>query len=427
MKKLVTALSVISSLSLSAVPVFAQGNIYVKANGYAHQVKSASYARQAMNNKANKLVRQSLNSRLNSQVNQRNINIKGNKIAHQTININNVHTTNNFVFSDIKGNWAEQDILNLVGKGILTGMGNNKFEPNGQVTREQFATMVAKFFNLKSTSTAQDFNDVSATRWSYDSIEAVKNYIDAYNNLNGGLDFRPTSGMLREDVAVTLVKILTKTDAGITLVDGQAADQILQSNFKDADQIAQVLRPYVATAVKYGLIHGANGSFAPTRTLTRAEVAKLLHTIEGMGSQIVIPDDTNGNTTTADSIGIADPTSANTTTTDSPVSTDTTNGITTTPDSSLNTDTTNGDTISTDSPTATDTTSGDTTTPDSSLNTDTTDGNSTTSDSSVTTDSTSGDTTTTGSPVTSDTTNGDTTTTDSITVNNTTNPVAATF
>ncbi|WCK54224.1 S-layer homology domain-containing protein [Aneurinibacillus sp. Ricciae_BoGa-3] len=153
MKKLATAISVISSLSLTAVPVFAQGNIHVKTNGYAHHV------------------------------NQKNINVKANKIAHQSIKVNNsVHTTNNYIFNDIKGNWAEQDILDLVQKGILTGMGNNKFEPNGQVTREQFATMVSKFFSLKNTSSTKDFNDVSSDRWSYTSIEAAKNYIDAYEH-----------------------------------------------------------------------------------------------------------------------------------------------------------------------------------------------------------------------------------------------------
>lgn len=72
--------------------------------------------------------------------------------------------------------------------------------------------------------------------------------------------------------------------------------------FKDADQIAPALRPYVAAAVQAGLIHGDKGKFAPNRVLTRAEVATLLKSIENLNLEVVVPSDNSAETSTTPSV-----------------------------------------------------------------------------------------------------------------------------
>jgi hypothetical protein len=277
MKKLLSTLSVLSVLSMSAVPAFAQGNISIIGNGHANQ--------------------------------HININNSVHKNINNSVNIN---------FTDIKGNWAEKAILDLVKKGVLKGVDKQHFQPNQQITREQFAAMITKFFQLKNSSTTQDFADVPANKWSYASIEAAKDYMDAYRTLGGDLDFKPGIGIKRADVTVTLVKVLMKSNPSLTLLDSASADQLLASKFNDAEQISPALRPYVATAVQAGLIHGDKGKFAPNRVLTRAEVATLLKAIENLNLEVVVPSDNLGNTSTTEVTPAAPATSGDTSSTTVP-------------------------------------------------------------------------------------------------------------
>lgn len=44
---------------------------------------------------------------------------------------------NNYMYSDIQGHWAAQDIITATANGVLNGMGYNRFDPNGPLTIEQ--------------------------------------------------------------------------------------------------------------------------------------------------------------------------------------------------------------------------------------------------------------------------------------------------
>jgi hypothetical protein len=272
MKKTLTALSLLSTLSLSAVPAFAHGNGKIEIEG------------------------------------------KGN--AHQNIYIMNTTQVTNYTvdLDDIQGHWAEKYIKDLVKKGILSGRGNHKFVPNGQVTRAEFATMVARYFHLENQSTTQDFEDVPKNSWEYKYVEATKDYFDAYRTLDGGLVFKPNDGAKRQDVTVALVKILLKLNPNLQLMDADAADQLLKENFpKDENQIAPALRQYVATAVKYDLIHGyGNGTFGPNRVLNRAEAATLLDRLQE--NSVVVVGDQTGTSTSTTNTNTNTNTASNTTT-----------------------------------------------------------------------------------------------------------------
>jgi hypothetical protein len=213
-----------------------------------------------------------------------NIRIDGNK--------NNIKIEQTFVdnskqieFSDTKNHWAEQAIKNLVKKGVLKGVGQNKFDPEAKVTRAQFATMVSKYFHLTATDSSQHFVDVEPESWMFPFVEATRDYFDAYRTLDGQLAFHPEEGAKREDVTVTLVKVMMKLDPSLQLFTEEQAETLLKEKFEDWKEIAPALRPYVATAVQHKLIHGDNGRFHPNRTLSRAEAAALL---ERLGDNAIV-------------------------------------------------------------------------------------------------------------------------------------------
>ncbi|OCT16187.1 hypothetical protein A8709_01730 [Paenibacillus pectinilyticus] len=199
---------------------------------------------------------------------------------------------------DVKGHWAQEAIDALVDKGILQGEDDHHFHPDKSVSREAFAAMVARTFHLKNTSTIQDFNDVGPKRWSFDVIEATKDYFDRFKSLEGGYNFEPVLGAKREDVTVTLVKVLMKQDPTLVLMDAAAADTLLTTTFTDTASIPEVLRPYVATAVQHNLIQGDDQHrFHPNVTLTRAEAATLLYRLLKNNVIVDVPADTTTDST----------------------------------------------------------------------------------------------------------------------------------
>ena len=49
-------------------------------------------------------------------------------------------------FSDIEGNWAQEDIELLAGRGLIAGKSATAFEPDSNITRAEFATLLVNAF-----------------------------------------------------------------------------------------------------------------------------------------------------------------------------------------------------------------------------------------------------------------------------------------
>jgi hypothetical protein len=265
MKKAIALVSVLSTLAFGMVPAFAEGNGNITING-------------------------------------------GTGNTYNVNNTTNVNNSTNVYLTDIGGHWAESYIKDLVKKGVLAGDDQHKFHPANDVTRAQWAKMVARYFNLKNTSTTQDFVDVPTDSWEYSFVEATKDYFDSFMDLNGGYDFKPDQGVKREDATYTLVKVLAKVDPNVQVMDAAEAEEMLKERFSDAKEIAPALKPYAATAVKYHLINGdGHGHFMPKKVLSRAESAKLLDLLQGNlvsvgdGSTTTDGTTTDGTTTTGTS------------------------------------------------------------------------------------------------------------------------------
>ncbi|MCQ2559550.1 MAG: phosphodiester glycosidase family protein, partial [Clostridia bacterium] len=63
-----------------------------------------------------------------------------------------------FLFSDLIGHWAEEDIVNLARAGVVSGYPGNLFKPSTSISRSQFITMLAKVMGW-SANTNISFKD----------------------------------------------------------------------------------------------------------------------------------------------------------------------------------------------------------------------------------------------------------------------------
>lgn len=175
-----------------------------------------------------------------------------------------VNPTPDGKFADVADDfWAAKDIYTLKDAGIIGGKSATEFDPEGDVTRAEFAKMVVGLFGYKATSDAVNFEDCKAEDWftSYVAAGVEAGVIKGVSDT----EFAPNATITREDACTIL---------------GRALNKVAQSNelkFTDADKVAEYAAPYVALLSELGYVNGyEDGSFAPTNNITRAEAAKII-------------------------------------------------------------------------------------------------------------------------------------------------------
>lgn len=181
-------------------------------------------------------------------------------------------------FSDIKGHWAEASIKRAAELGIVEGYKDGTFNPQGKVTKAEFATMLDRAMKqLPSTTSVVIFDDLPDTHWAYSSIQNLYalGFVEANNN--GSNTFAPNLNITRSELALWMSRGLTSKD----------------SSYKDAfDDLQGTLLPYVETykenipknkipsislMLGTGLMIGDPQKHVHiNETTTRAEVATLL-------------------------------------------------------------------------------------------------------------------------------------------------------
>jgi hypothetical protein len=184
-------------------------------------------------------------------------------------------------FSDVPAShWAYHAISWMTGHQILAGKGNNRFDPDAAVTRDQFAKIMVLALQIKSDSDyAPSFRDVPRNSWAFRFIEAGKIYLTGWRSASGGQDlFKPYADAVREDMAVALVKALALQAAALSEPEIAA---ILEP-FSDKETISPNLRKYVAIAVKDHIMNGIakndnTTAFDAQGTLTRAQASVLIY------------------------------------------------------------------------------------------------------------------------------------------------------
>lgn len=174
------------------------------------------------------------------------------------------------LFADMTGfEWANDAVLYLYGKGIVSGREKNLFYPGESVTREEFVKMAVVAFAKYNAAAVSGFDDVKNGEWyeSFVASAAESGLVRGVSETGFGIGRQIT----RQDVAVIIARAKNGAD-----IDGGAADA--DTGFSDNSEIA----PYARAAVKWmrekGYINGVgDGSFAPESFCTRAEAAKIIY------------------------------------------------------------------------------------------------------------------------------------------------------
>ena len=181
-----------------------------------------------------------------------------------TINTYTLKATTADQFSDVDTNdWYYNNVMRAVELGILSGYTDGTFKPMNNITRRDFAIMLAQSLGHDNDEKATSpFKDVADTDYGVSSIAYLYENEITVGDSNG--NFNPDANITRQEAAIMLVKAFEAT--------GTSSDL-----YADDAQIASWAKSFVYTAKATGLMKGDDhNEFNPTDRLTRAEAASAM-------------------------------------------------------------------------------------------------------------------------------------------------------
>ncbi len=174
------------------------------------------------------------------------------------------------LYFDVLGHWAKDSIIYVIENGLMNGVAEGYFAPDGKLSRAMLVTILYRRENSPAVSGNTPFTDLQKDSWYDDAV------LWAYNNkiINGTSEntFSPDDNITREQIA-TIIYNYAKENS---LLGSGAADKKL-SDFSDGDKVSGYAAEAMTWAINAGLISGRDdGTLDPKNTATRGEMAAIL-------------------------------------------------------------------------------------------------------------------------------------------------------
>lgn len=171
-------------------------------------------------------------------------------------------------FSDVPyGKWYTEAVYFCRDKGYMAGKANNKFDPNGQVTRATITQVLYAMEGKPTVKKVAGFKDVKSGVWYTDSVNwaASIGIVAGYSKDK----FGPNDPITRQQMAAIMYQY-----AKYKGYDIKAEGNINQ--FKDASSVTKYAIIPMKWAVGHGIISGTDRGLEPKGTATRAQIAVIL-------------------------------------------------------------------------------------------------------------------------------------------------------
>jgi hypothetical protein len=205
--------------------------------------------------------------------------IKENDVYYAVINslTNSIYTLvhHEAFFEDVQNHWAEEAILNLASRTVVSGNDSGEFLPNASIKRAEFAAMIVKALGLKVQAYTGGYTDVTEMNWYADYIETAKqmNLISGYSDGT----FRPEAAITREEAMAMVAKSVGLTGLDDSMTTAKAVALI--ETFGDAETVSAWAIDSVGICLNKGLVSGDAGNLNPKADITRAESVVILETL----------------------------------------------------------------------------------------------------------------------------------------------------
>ncbi len=181
--------------------------------------------------------------------------------------------------TDIEGHWGQADIEQTYYKGLFGGMTPTTFEPETQMTRGMFTTVLQRLAQER-TSNGYYFEDVTPGAYYVDSVNwAVESGV-AYGTAPNF--FSPANNVTRQDLCTMLYRYAQHKNYDIDVYDLMFEDQenglpVGLDKFLDGNSVSGYAQEAMIWAIYMGIILGNNDMINPWGNAKRAEVAAIIN------------------------------------------------------------------------------------------------------------------------------------------------------
>ena len=173
---------------------------------------------------------------------------------------------------DVQKHWAKEAIEYCLSKGYFKDIvKGQKFEPEKQITRGEFITILARFAGAKESNTKISFTDIDKNMYYAPFVAWAKE-----NNITAGTGigkFSPDKPISRAEMTTMLYRFLKSIKINVKSLDKNI-------DFKDKDKIPSWAKEAIKEMVDFGILNGNDdGTFNPMGKFKRCQMSQIIYNL----------------------------------------------------------------------------------------------------------------------------------------------------
>ncbi len=165
-----------------------------------------------------------------------------------------------------QGQWYSAGVTYALENGLMIGVAEGEFDPDGVLTRAMFVTILYRAAGSPDVSYINNpYYDVKDNSWYTNAIVWA-----SANGIVNGVDinyFAPDEAITREQMVTILWRYSNKPEASVSVLNA----------YGDASRVSAYAKTAMAWAVEEGIINGMDGKLVPTANATRAQTAVIFY------------------------------------------------------------------------------------------------------------------------------------------------------
>lgn len=173
---------------------------------------------------------------------------------------------------DAQKHWAKEAIEYCLSKGYFKDIvKDQKFEPEKQITRGEFITVLARFAGAKESNAKISFTDIDKNMYYAPFVAWAKE-----NNITAGTGngkFSPDKPISRAEMTTMLYRFLKSIKINVKSLDKNI-------DFKDKDKIPSWAKEAIKEMVDFGILNGNDdGTFNPMGKFKRCQMSQIIYNL----------------------------------------------------------------------------------------------------------------------------------------------------
>ena len=184
-------------------------------------------------------------------------------------------------FGDIEGHENQTAIEKLAERNIINGKTEDSFEPQNTLTRAEFATIIVRGLGLSAKGNSV-FKDVMEIDWFFDYVNTAYSYgiIKGLSNT----EYNPNGTITREETAVMLARAAKLCGMDTDIEVSEARD--ILAGFLDYVKTSDWAVSSLAFCYDNKILSDDAMEINPKDTVTRAEIAQMLYNMLSLSKLI---------------------------------------------------------------------------------------------------------------------------------------------